>query len=414
MKTLQRKSIICLISILVSSSYISGQEIHADKAGVKISGQLVYKIENRTEAITIGHMFALSADKKQILGYSETSSGPTFDNNPYRQGGRWLIEGLPYNQNIILVGFAKNVKRLIWIESIKTTDKRFVDMGQNIANLTIPNSSPAESFIPLGQVIFLAGWVGEFYETKKQVEFVDALVANILEMHENTISSKINISLTKDLVSYWKIDETTGSTIYDAHGTNNCTVNSGVSINQNGLLGNSASFVSTSKGLSTGKKASDLGISGGTSKSVSIWIKPDISLDGRNSCGIISLGSRANQQQFGIKYYGVPAYWMFDSWYGAVRIGANDAKLADGLWHNIVVTYNSDGHLVKTYLDGNLVSEDGTKVLNIGDYYDFSIGIGSQGNYIGLIDEVGLWKRALNESEVKLLYNFGKGLKYPF
>jgi hypothetical protein len=221
-------------------------------------------------------------------------------------------------------------------------------------------------------------------------------------------------ALSVDLISYWKIDETSGTTIYDSHGNNNCTVQTGVTISQNGLIGHAASFIGTSGGLTTGKKASELGISGGISKSVSIWIKPNIAINGLNSCGIIDCGNREDQQQFGLKYYGAPAYWMFDSWYGAVRIGSNDNKLADGMWHHIVVTYNSIGHKLRTYMDGNFVTEDATKTLNTGDNYTFSIGIGSQGKYIGSIDEVGLWKRALTDGEVKSLYNSGIGIQYPF
>lgn len=221
-------------------------------------------------------------------------------------------------------------------------------------------------------------------------------------------------ALNDELISYWNIDETSGTIINDAHSNNNCTVNSGVTINQAGIRGRAASFTSTSGGLTTGKKASALGIGGSLSKSVSIWIKPDASLNGLNSCGIVDLGSRSNQQQFGIKYYGAPAFWMFDSWYGTVRVGANDNKLADGEWHHIVVTYNSDGHKVRTYLDGQFVTEDATKTLNTGDTYGFSIGIGSQGKFVGLIDEVGLWSRPLTDNEVNQLYNSGSGLQYPF
>jgi hypothetical protein len=124
----------------------------------------------------------------------------------------------------------------------------------------------------------------------------------------------------------------------------------------------------------------------------------------------------SNQQQFGIKLYGGigSEYWMFDSWYGAVQIGPTGNELADGNWHHIVVTYNSDGHKVRTYLDGNFIIEDASKTLNTGDAMGFSMGIGSQGKYIGLIDEVGLWSRPLTDAEVLILYNSGNGLSYPF
>ncbi len=224
-------------------------------------------------------------------------------------------------------------------------------------------------------------------------------------------STTVTGSLTDNLISYWKIDETSGTTSFDSYGSNNCTIESGVTINQSGLINKSAAFIESSGGLTTGKTASQLGIGGEASKSVSIWIKPDTSNDVLNSGGIINLGNPADHEQFGIKLY---SYWMFDSWYGAVRIGADNDILADGIWHHIVVTYTSNTHTIRTYLDGALVTEDSSYVISVGDDMGFSIGIGSQGNYIGLIDEVGLWSRALTNNEVHALYNNGNGLPYPF
>ncbi|MBN3036181.1 MAG: hypothetical protein JW861_11390 [Bacteroidales bacterium] len=228
--------------------------------------------------------------------------------------------------------------------------------------------------------------------------------------------STMSNPLLSNLISYWKIDETSGSTSFDSHSTNHCAVQTGVTINQNGLMGKAASFIETSGGLTTGKTASQLGIGGGASKSVSIWIKPSSLIYGPNSNGIINLGTKANQKQFGITFYGsLPgAHWMFDSWYGPVQIGPYGNKLDDGNWHHIVVTYNSEGHKIRTYLDGNFVIEDSSYLLNTGDQMGFSIGIGSQGNYIGLIDEVGLWSRPLTDDEVQELFNNGNGLPYPF
>jgi hypothetical protein len=202
MTNLNHFKLLAFGTFLITSISMHGQEMRADKTGVKVSGQLVYNIENRTQAITEGNVFALSTDKKEILGYSETTSGPTFNRDPYRLGGQWLIEGLPYNKDIVLVGFAKNVKRLIWIKSINTGNNNTIKMGQNIASLTVPNISPAESFIPIVQVFFIAGWIGEFYETKKQVEFVDELVANILKMKESIkLSNATNRKLESDFIN---------------------------------------------------------------------------------------------------------------------------------------------------------------------------------------------------------------------
>ena len=210
------------------------------------------------------------------------------------------------------------------------------------------------------------------------------------------------------------MDEDGGSVIFDLYGNNNLTAHEGVDLDQSGLIGRSAFFQESNSGLTSERRASSLGIGGGSSKSVSIWIKPDESINGKNSCGIMDLGGHRSQEQFGIKYFGDPAFWMFDSWFGSVRIGADNDKLADGKFHLIVVTYNNEGHKLRTYLDGNFIMEDNLKTLNITDDNGLSIGIGSQGSFIGNIDEIGIWSRAISDSEVELLYNNGYGIHHPF
>jgi prepilin-type N-terminal cleavage/methylation domain-containing protein len=85
-------------------------------------------------------------------------------------------------------------------------------------------------------------------------------------------------------------------------------------------------------------------------------------------------------------------------------------------WNHIVLTY--DGSVVSTYLNGNsifthtigsYVDNGSSQSLivnrNPWDYYT-----SSQGRY----DEIGVWSRSINSSEVSTLYSSGNGLQYPF
>ena len=86
--------------------------------------------------------------------------------------------------------------------------------------------------------------------------------------------------------------------------------------------------------------------------------------------------------------------WLFRTW----------GRMVDKEWHHIAGTY--DGKGVGIYLDGEILSDHKTKFKFIG-VNDADLRIGCAKNhpqYIfknGSIDEVGLWRRALTQSEIR-------------
>lgn len=87
----------------------------------------------------------------------------------------------------------------------------------------------------------------------------------------------------------------------------------------------------------------------------------------------------------------------------------------DTNWHHIVLV--RDSGTIRLYIDG---SANGTASIS-GTVNDSSnpFGIGVGGSlasllFNGTIDEVGVWKRKLDTTEITQLYNNGNGLSYPF
>jgi hypothetical protein len=77
-----------------------------------------------------------------------------------------------------------------------------------------------------------------------------------------------------------------------------------------------------------------------------------------------------------------------------------------------------DNGFLSIYVNGNqevgvtlavTAFPDNTSPFSIGTWP----GIGGQ-NFLGEIDEVGIWSRALTSGEISDLYNSGSGLSYPF
>ena len=90
-----------------------------------------------------------------------------------------------------------------------------------------------------------------------------------------------------------------------------------------------------------------------------------------------------------------------------------------GVWDHVVATY--DGNLLKIYFNGTL---EGTSFTTGGDIAvddNIDIHIGSRDTgFAGISkdpsgaknDEIGVWNRALTQSDVTALYNGGAGLTY--
>ena len=124
-------------------------------------------------------------------------------------------------------------------------------------------------------------------------------------------------------------------------------------------------------------------------------------------CKLIYTGSWVNwsTRNFGIQHtnngvkfilsiQGNNQYW--------VETGSN--YINDNLWHNVFATY--DNNYIRLYIDGQII--DSLHVVgNINNVNDLFIGTRNPlGEYFnGNLDELQLWNKALNQSEIEQLIN---------
>src|SRR6056297_1271785 len=202
-------------------------------------------------------------------------------------------------------------------------------------------------------------------------------------------SHSTNIDLTPSLTSYYSLQETSGEVI-DSHGDNNA-LNFDVTRGATGIINNAFDFDGDNDVVDIndfGTTSSDL--------SFSLWVKTSLS----------------SGREYFIGIYGDDSLWLgIDE--GEFFSRSDEAQswggpsLDDGNWHHVVVTISGD--TTKDYIDGNLVatntrsttfspsSTDDVQIGNSGDGYS--------GRYMdGKIDEVGIWDKALNSTEVSTLY----------
>lgn len=215
------------------------------------------------------------------------------------------------------------------------------------------------------------------------------------------------MALRDNLVSWWELNETSGTRV-DAHGsydlTDNNTVGSVTGIQGNGADFNNASTEYLSSATTFGTAIG----SSVTTFSISFWFNADIVND---NDGVINIGNFAGSQgEFNVHLgAGSQMQTVFN---GGVRSsGFTHADLVN--WHHYAMSYNGTDFTV--WLDNvkKITAEAYTDTLNftglkmiLGGYYD------SRFMYNGQLDEVGVWNKALSDAEVTELYNSGSGLSY--
>jgi len=211
--------------------------------------------------------------------------------------------------------------------------------------------------------------------------------------------------LREELVSYYKLDETSGTTVTDSHGSIDGTNNGPATVGVTGKINTAYDFESADSDYISGD--SNIGITGNDVRSISVWIKPESVTGDFYIAGIGDTGL-ANQAFY---------LTIYNSQIRVVDINTNTpvstGTINVGEWYHLVVTH--DGTDTILYINGTQNATASSKTYNTANNNIF-MGSNSAGilNFDGIIDEVGFWKRTLTSSEVSELYNSGNGFAYPF
>jgi hypothetical protein len=209
------------------------------------------------------------------------------------------------------------------------------------------------------------------------------------------------MALTENIVSYWKLDESSGNaadSVGSNTGTNtNVTYTSG-KINNGAVFNGITGFLSTSLAIPN-------------QYTFSCWVKNNV------TSGMIlakdEIGSRAFLLSMEASNK-IKAWAWNASGTGYTLTSASGISTTD--WVHVVVTWDTSN--LRMYING--VEE--TPVAVTGNAANFATAFtfgkrlysGSPTWYAGSLDELGVWSRALSSDEVKYLYNFGNGIQYPF
>jgi hypothetical protein len=219
---------------------------------------------------------------------------------------------------------------------------------------------------------------------------------------QNIAKELLSSSLNTELISYWKLDETSGTIAIDSCGKNNGTFSGTITQGVAGKINTCYNFIGSGQ-IEANSAATNIG----PNISVSCWISPQAITD--DDGRIFDLTTIDNLNRIHLTREKGAGNQII---YAYVNGNSTSYNTSVGVWYHVIVTY--DGANLKLYVNGNLEGTvaDSSFVKIVSGI--FRIGNNSDGfyprRYKGLLDEVGLWNRALTSSEVAELYNSGNGL----
>ena len=181
---------------------------------------------------------------------------------------------------------------------------------------------------------------------------------------EGTNSNRITNSLNDGLVSYWKLDESSGTSLSDSVGSNTGTA-TGTSV-VTGKYSNARSFNGSSDLI--GAAVSGLPI-GSTSRTISAWFNTASTPKTHNT--IFAYGSAGAGKVIYLITLRSDGRAYFESGSGGDPLYSSGA-LNNGQWHQVVLSYDST--TVRLYIDGLLNSSVSTTLATVSSAFQIEIG----------------------------------------
>jgi len=212
--------------------------------------------------------------------------------------------------------------------------------------------------------------------------------------------------LLTDLLSYWKMDETTGDRV-DSHGSNDLSVVGTVGYAV-GKLGNAVTCTGTANYLTKNPATVNVNPAGFT-----VWGWIQLAADARTY--VIAGPNGANTRWY-LGYFGSNAwrFYVYDSSLASDSISAITQAPTLNAWYFLCGRYNPTTKKAELRLNASAWALGAA--LGTGPTTDSNnlkvAGNNASGNCN--IDSVGIANRYYSDAEVDELYNSGNGLEYPF
>ncbi len=216
------------------------------------------------------------------------------------------------------------------------------------------------------------------------------------------------MALTDSLISYWMMDEASGTRI-DSHGSNDLTDNNTVG-SATGKINSAADFEASSSEKLTLADNADVSF-GDEDFTLAFWINRESELNvpiiGKWDWGVDT------QNDYMVWMNSGEFQWIVrNTLGGTVAVNSTIGGIPTATWFFVVVWHDSANNQIGISVNAGTPQTAANSDGVTDGTHDFEIGGSNSTYYDGLIDEVGLWGRLLTSDERTELYNSGNGLAY--
>jgi hypothetical protein len=213
------------------------------------------------------------------------------------------------------------------------------------------------------------------------------------------------MALTDNLVGYWKLDDSGDDEI----STNDLTLTNGSYVT--GKINNGADFTGASNSYAT--FTTKLSTVWDSAYTITMWVNA-ATLDTTNGNVLLWPGDR-NQQHI---INNIEKKLEITTYDGTAASTVGTTVFSTGTWYFIAFQRIS-GTEGKVWVNGADDTSTTKAMRNPAGTLTQDFRLASRqdataANFDGIIDEVGIWSRALSSTEISTLYNSGNGLAYPF
>ena len=221
-------------------------------------------------------------------------------------------------------------------------------------------------------------------------------------------------SLETDLVSWYKLDETSGDTAVDSVNNYNGTTTTDINnlSTEDSVIGRAFDFREKDEWIDLGNGLNELITTGDFT--VNLWINPRAL---PNSDGdVFYMGTQSGYTDlFRINPRADKVRYQFVKGNSVITV-TSDSNIPIDNWTMVTVVRSGTTGIMYFNGEHEINATDSRIDTNVNSGTTYSaigkIPQNSQHAFDGIVDEVGIWERALTTSEIEALYNNGSGLSY--
>ncbi|HEX3857718.1 MAG TPA: LamG-like jellyroll fold domain-containing protein [Verrucomicrobiae bacterium] len=271
---------------------------------------------------------------------------------------------------------------------------------------SLPPVSTDEAFLAYEKVLDFAG---------PDMTLRDSVDTNIVTSVRTQTGTFISTPPLSGMVGWWRAE----NNALDSAGTNNGTLVGGTGYSP-GMVGTAFQFIGGNSGVALGDPT-DLHFT--NSFTIEGWVKVQI-LPGPAGYNLGQIIFRGDTRTYFDPYFlcvlntGSFRFHLEDA--AANGVDLDTAPFSINQWKHVAAVFNGTTGLMQIFVNGQLAAQTTTAIRPFQDLdpgYNPGIAIGNTENgiepFVGLIDELTIFKRAISSNEVASIYRAGSAGKFP-